>query len=206
MIIAVCLLLGGTAFAQSIPADSLGSYRRHAFHTLAAGDTVGAAELYKLLALGGDALSGYCLYEIYSKGEGVWNNPEEAEKWRSMAQEMMVGERQNSGRQQEIKTQHETPHSVEELLNQSGYLIEQGAMKKNSAIMLSIIGGVAGGTFTGLGMSLNAMGLIVVGGIIAGGCGVAALVLDIAGNRQIKHGGALLGRARITGTGITVSF
>ena len=77
----VCCLLWTAAFAQNIPADSLDTYRKEAHRMLIAGDTAGAVDFYKQLALSGDALSGYLLYELYSEGKGVPKDEHEAAKW-----------------------------------------------------------------------------------------------------------------------------
>ena len=89
----VCCLLWTAAFAQNIPAESLDTYRNNAYLMFMEGDTVKAVDLYKQLALSGDALSGYQLYDLYSQGKGVTKNLQEAEKWRSLAETTLIAQR-----------------------------------------------------------------------------------------------------------------
>lgn len=81
--ILVCFV-GLASYAQNIPADSLDYYRRSAHALLIDRRVDEAVDLYKRLALSGDALSGYQLHELYSQGERVQKDPVEAEKWRAL--------------------------------------------------------------------------------------------------------------------------
>lgn len=206
----VCCLLWTAAFAQNIPADSLDSYRKKAHQTLIAGDTAGAVDFYKQLALSGDALSGYQLYELYSQGKGVPKDEHEAAKWQELAQHNVALQTQRSRakvkREEEIRKYGADGPTLEELFHESGKLIEDGARKKNIAISVGLIGGVAGGVLLSVGMAEQSTFSTVVGGVLAGGCGIAAFVLDIVGNKQIRRGGELMRRVQIKGNGISVSF
>ncbi len=201
----VCCLLWTAVFAQNIPAESLDTYRNNAYLMFMEGDTVNAVDLYKQLAMSGDALSGYYLYEIYSKGEGTWKDPEEAERWRSLAQKLM-SEKTANPRPRQGEGRLDDSHQSLSLLRESGALIEQGAREKNIAIALYIIGGGAGGSLTAIGLYKQSTATTVFGGIFIGGFGIAALVMDILGNVHIKQGGELMRRVQIKGNGISVSF
>lgn len=206
----VCCLLWTAAFAQNIPADSLDSYRKEAHRMLIDQNTSEAVELYKRLTLSGDALSGYQLYELYSQGQGVPKDEAEAKKWQTMAQEILAKKTQQSRLGNTSSTKERSkpndPQSLEYPFDESGRLIAKGAMEHNSAIVVGLLGGTVGGVLTGVGISQQSTGAKIAGGIIAGGCGVAALVLTIVGNKHIKQGGELMRRVQIKGNGISVSF
>ncbi len=202
----VCCLVWTAAFAQNFPAESLNTYRDNAYQLFMAGDTAKAVDLYKQLVQSGDALSGYYLYEIYTKGEGAWKDPDEAERWRSLAQKLLSDKMANPRPRQGERNLNDSPQLLEDLLNESGTLIEQGAREKNIAIALCLIGGAAGGTLTSIGLYNQSTTVTVFGGVVIGGFGIAALVMDILGNKHIKQGGELMRRVKIKGNGISVSF
>lgn len=198
------------SYAQNIPADSLDYYRKSA-HRLLIDNRVGEAiELYKNLALSGDALSGYQLCEFYSQGKGVQKDPVEAEKWRAMAENIITEAYQKAHPKNcpndKIQQSSEKELTLDNVLNESGRLIELGAKEKNISYALGIGGGAVGGTLLIIGTAKNEQALTIVGGVIAGGFGIAALVLDIIGNKNIKRGGELMRRVQISGTGISVKF
>ena len=66
IVLILACFIGLTSFAQNIPTDSLEFYRRSAHVLLIDNKVDEAVALYKKLALRGDALSGYQLYELYS--------------------------------------------------------------------------------------------------------------------------------------------
>ena len=206
----VCCLFGTALFAQNIPADSLDYYRKAAHRMLIDKNTSEAVELYKRLTLSGDALSGYQLYELYSRGEVVPKDEAEANRWQAMAQEILTVKTQQSRLGNTSSTGSRSnpndPRSLEYPFDESGRLIAKGAREHNSAIVIGLLGGAVGGALTGVGVSQQSKGATIAGGIIAGGCGVAALVLTIVGNNHIKQGGELMRRVRITGSGVSVSF
>lgn len=212
LIIAVCCLFGAAAFAQNIPADSLDSYRKSAHQILIAGDTAGAVELYKQLALSGDALSGYQLYELYSQGKGVPKDAHEAAKWQELAQRNVALQAQRSRakvkREAEIERYGENGPTLEDLFHESGALIERGAEEKLASFIVIGAGGAAGGALLGLATrdANSGLGITIAGGAIMCACGVAAVVLNIVGNVHIKKGGELMRRVQIKGNGISVSF
>ena len=92
------------------------------------------------------------------------------------------------------------------MLNESGRLIEQGGREKNIAIAVGVAGGAVGGALVTGGMTQQSTPATVIGGIIAGGCGLAAFILEIVSNRHIKQGGEMMRRVKISGDGISVSF
>lgn len=198
--------MGFASFAQNIPADSLDFYRRSAHVLLIDHRVDEAVELYKKLALSGDALSGYQLYELYSQGKGVPKDPQEAEKWRSTADETLALKVQQSQAKAAEKQSEERPLTLQEVLNESGRLIERGGREKNTAIALGVAGGAVGGVLLTVGMTQQSIAADVAGGIIMGGCGIAAFVLEIVGNNHIRQGGELMRRVKISGNGISVSF
>ena len=200
----VCCLLWTAAFAQNIPAESLDTYRNNAYLMFMEGDTVKAVDLYKQLALSGDALSGYQLYDLYSQGKGVTKNPQEAEKWRSLAETTLIAQRAHAKAVERLF--EEKPLTFQEVLNESGRLIEQGGREKNIAIAVGVAGGAVGGALVTVGMTQQSTPATVIGGIIAGGCGLAAFILEIVSNRHIKQGGEMMRRVKISGDGISVSF
>ena len=210
----VCCLLWTAAFAQNIPADSLDSYRKKAHQTLIAGDTAGAVDFYKQLALSGDALSGYQLYELYSQGKGVPKDEHEAAKWQELAQHNVALQTQRSRakakREEEIRKYGEKGPSLEDLFHESGALIERGAKEKLASIIVIGAGGVAGGSLLGVGLATrdadSGLGLTIAGSAVMYACGVAAIVLNIVGNVHVKQGGELMRRVQIKGNGISVSF
>ena len=207
IVLILACFIGLTSFAQNIPADSLEFYRRSA-HVLFIDNKVDeAVAVYKKLALSGDALSGYQLYELYSQGKGVQKDPQEAERWSTLAQQI-IAQQQSRDKNQHTSNQPSENQllTLDDLLNESGSLIEKGALEKNTAIVTGIVGGVGGGVLLTVGTTQQSTFLTVVGGIVAGGCGLAALVLDIVGNKHIKQGGELMRRVRIEGTGISVKF
>jgi hypothetical protein len=207
IVLILACFIGLTSFAQNIPADSLEFYRRSAHVLLIDNKMDEAVALYKKLALSGDALSGYQLYELYSQGKGVQKDPQEAERWSTLAQQT-IAQQQSRDKNQHTSNQPSENQllTLDDLLNESGSLIEKGALEKNTAIVTGIIGGVGGGVLLTVGTTQQSTFLTVIGGIVAGGCGLAALVLDIVGNKHIKQGGELMRRVRIEGTGISVKF
>lgn len=207
IVLILACFIGLTSFAQNIPADSLEFYRRSAHVLLIDNKVDEAVALYKNLALSGDALSGYQLYELYSQGKGVQKDPQEAERWGTLAQQIIAHQQSRSKSQHDNNQPYENQSlTLENLLNESGSLIEKGAAEKNIAIATGIIGGVGGSVLLTVGMTQQSTVATVVGGIITGGCGLAALVLDIVGNKHIKQGGELMRRVQITGGGISVRF
>jgi len=198
--------IGLVSFAQNIPADSLDFYRRSAHVLLIEKKVDEAVELYKKLALSGDALSGYQLHELYSQGNGVPKDPQEAEKWRSLAEETLALKAQQAQAKAAEKKSEESPQTLEEVLNESGRLIERGGREKNTAIIVGLAGGAVGSALITVGMTQQSIAADVAGGIIMGGCGIAAFVLEIVGNNHIRQGGELMRRVKISGNGISVSF
>ncbi len=75
------LLIATTAFAQNIPAESFETYRELADSLYNAEQISQSLELYEKLALSGDALSAYELYEIYSQGFSVEKDLSIANRW-----------------------------------------------------------------------------------------------------------------------------
>ena len=210
----VCCLLWTGAFAQNIPADSLDSYRRNAHRMLIDGDTARAVDLYKQLALSGDALSGYQLYELYSEGKGVPKDEYEAAKWQELAQHNLAAKAKRAqakaAKEEEVRKYGENGPTLEDLFHESGALIERGAKEKLASFIVIGAGGMAGGSLLGVGLATrdanNGLGLTVAGGVIMYACGVAAVILNIVGNVHIKKGGELMRRVQIKGNGISVSF
>lgn len=202
--------VGLASYAQNIPADSLDYYRRSAHALLIDRRVDEAVELYKNLALSGDALSGYQLHELYSQGKGVQKDPVEAERWRALA-ETTIAKAYHETRPKHSQCNDNQPSpdrelTLDEVLNESGRLIELGAKEKNISYALGFGGGALGGALIGIGVSQQSQALTIVGGVITGGFGLAALVVDIIGNKHIKQGGDLMRRVRINGTGISVKF
>ena len=197
VLLSVCFV-GLASFAQNIPADSLDYYRKSAHGLFIENRMEEAIGLYKNLALSGDALSGYQLHVIYSQGQGVPKDPQEAKKWRSLAESIIAQQAQSKYAERLLTFQG--------VLNESGRLIELGGREKNTAILVGAAGGAVGGALVAVGMTQKAQAATVIGGIVAGGCGLAALILDIVGNKHIKQGGELMRRVKITGGGISVSF
>lgn len=203
----LCCLCATIAYAQNIPADSLDYYRKAAHRMYIDKDMSGAIDLYKKLVMSGDALSGYQLSEIYSQGQGVPKDEIEAKKWLSMAQEILAEkEHKSHTKPAEDRPCSNEPRSLEALFHESGTLIAKGAKEKNIALAVGLAGAATGGALAGIGATQQAHGAVIAGGIVAGGCGVAALVLAIVGNHHIKEGGELMRRVQITGDGITVKF
>lgn len=210
----VCCLLWTGAFAQNIPADSLDSYRRNAHRMLIDGDTARAVDLYKQLALSGDALSGYQLYELYSEGKGVPKDGYEAVKWQELAQQNLAAKAKRAqakaAKEEEVRKYGENGPTLEDLFHESGALIERGAKEKLASFIVIGAGGMAGGSLLGVGLATrdanNGLGLTVAGGVIMYACGVAAVILNIVGNVHVKKGGELMRRVQIKGNGISVSF
>ena len=206
----VCCLLWTAAFAQNIPADSLDTYRKEAHRMLIAGDTAGAVDFYKQLALSGDALSGYQLYELYSEGKGVPKDEHEAAKWQELAQHNLAAKAKRAqakaAKEEEVRKYGEKGPTLEDLFHESGALIERGAKEKLASFI--VIG--AGGTLLGVGLATrdadSGLGIAIAGSAIMYACGVAAVVLNIVGNVHIKQGGELMRRVQIKGNGISVSF
>ena len=207
--ILVCFV-GLASYAQTIPTDSLDFYRRSAHRLLIDNRVDEAVALYKNLALSGDALSGYQLHELYSQGERVQKDPVEAEKWRSLAQNIISEAYQKSRPKCQpsdgSRLSSDRELTLDEVLNESGRLIELGAKEKNISYALGIGGGAVGGALIGIGASQGSQALTIVGGVIAGGFGIAALVVDIIGNKHIKRGGEIMRRVRIDGAGISVKL
>jgi len=206
IVFVLACFMGYASFAQNIPADSLDFYRRSAHVLLIDHRVDEAVELYKKLALSGDALSGYQLYELYSQGKGVPKDPQEAEKWRSIAEETLALKVKQSQAKAAEKQSDESPHTLQEVLNESGRLIERGGREKNTAIIVGLAGGAVGGALITVGMFEGAPAASVAGGMITGGCVIAAFILEIVSNKHIKQGGELMRRVKITGEGISVSF
>ena len=210
----VCCLLWTAAFAQNIPADSLDTYRKEAHRMLIAGDTSGAVDFYKQLALSGDALSGYQLYELYSEGKGVPKDEHEAAKWQELAQHNLAAKAKRAqakaAKEEEVRKYGEKGPTLEDLFHESGALIERGAKEKLASIIVIGAGGAAGGTLLGVGLATrdadSGLGIAIAGSAIMYACGVAAVVLNILGNVHIKQGGELMRRVQIKGNGISVSF
>ena len=210
----VCCLLWTAAFAQNIPADSLDSYRKEAHRMLIAGDTAGAVDFYKQLALSGDALSGYQLYELYSEGKGVPKDEYEAVKWQEQAQHNLATKAKRvqvkAAKEEEIRKYGENGPTLEDLFHESGTLIEKGAKEKLASIIVIGAGCVAGGSLLGVGLATrnadSGLGLTIAGSAVMSACGVAAIVLNIVGNVHVKKGGELMRRVQIKGNGISVSF
>lgn len=204
----VCFI-GMVAFAQNIPTDSLEYYRNAAQMLLIENKVEEAVELYKKLAMNGDALSGHQLYELYSQGKGVQKNLRQAERWRSLAQ-ALTEKQQQSNYQFTQNTNNQTYSnqelSFEDLLHQSGGLIELGGKEKNIATAIGVLGGGVGGTLMGLGIRKSNQTLTIIGGAVSGGLGIAAIVLNVLGNKHIQQGGELMRKVRINGNGISVSF
>lgn len=208
----VCCLLWTAAFAQNIPADSLDSYRKEAHRMLIAGDTAGAVDFYKQLALSGDALSGYLLYELYSEGKGVPKDEHEAVKWQELAQQNLAAKAKRAqakaAKEEEIRKYGENGPTLEDLFHER--LIERGAKEKLASIIVIGAGGAAGGALLGAGLATrnanSSVGLTIAGSAVMYACGVAAIVLNIVGNVHIKQGGELMRRVQIKGNGISVSF
>ena len=206
----VCCLLWTAAFAQNIPADSLDTYRKEAHRMLIAGDTAGAVDFYKQLAMSGDALSGYQLYELYSEGKGVPKDEHEAAKWQELAQHNLAAKAKRAqakaAKEEEVRKYGEKGPTLEDLFHESGALIERGAKEKLASFI--VIG--AGGTLLGVGLATrdadSGLGIAIAGSAIMYACGVAAVVLNIVGNVHIKQGGELMRRVQIKGNGISVSF
>jgi len=177
-------------------------------------NTEGAIDLYKKLVLSGDALSGYQLYDIYSKGMGVQKDETEAQKWSSMAQKILETRTQQSHSTSSKSTENQDSanqeQTLESLLHESGALIERGAREKNAAIAVGLAGGGVGGIILGIGLikqtDNNGQGAIIAGGAIMGASAVAALVVNMIGNRHIKKGGELMRRVQFKGNGVSVSF
>jgi len=207
--ILVCFV-GLASYAQNIPADSLDYYRRAAHRLLIDNRVDEAVELYKNLALSGDALSGYQLHELYSQGKGVQKDPVEAERWRALA-ETTIAKAYHETRPKHNQSTDDQPSpdrelTLDEVLNESGRLIELGAKEKNISYALGLGGGALGGALIGIGVSQQSQTLTIVGGVITGGFGLAALVVDIIGNKHIKRGGEIMRRVRIDGAGISVKL
>jgi len=97
-------------------------------------------------------------------------------------------------------------YQLDQVLNTAGQLIEQGSRFKNNAIAVTLVGSVVGETLVLIGTYQQLDELVIAGGVITLGCGVAALVLDIVGNKKIKEGGRILSNVKFTGTGLSVSF
>ena len=153
----VCCLLWTAAFAQNIPADSLDTHRKEAHRMLIAGDTAGAVDFYKQLALSGDALSGYLLYELYSEGKGVPKDEHEAAKWQELAQHNLAAKAKRAqakaAKEEEVRKYGEKGPTLEDLFHESGALIERGAKEKLASIIVIGAGGAAGGTLLGVGLA-----------------------------------------------------
>ena len=178
------------------------------------GDTARAVDLYKQLALSGDALSGYQLYELYSEGKGVPKDEYEAAKWQELAQHNLAAKAKRAqakaAKEEEVRKYGENGPTLEDLFHESGALIERGAKEKLASFIVIGAGGMAGGSLLGVGLATrdanNGLGLTVAGGVIMYACGVAAVILNIVGNVHIKKGGELMRRVQIKGNGISVSF
>ena len=216
IVMAFCLI-GAAAVAQNIPADSLDYYRKAAHGLFIEKKMSEAVDLYKNLALSGDALSGYQLYELYSQGKGVPKDPQEAAKWRSIAEETLTlkvqASRQNANKTDKSQPESDKPQSLEELFHASGSLIEKGAREKNAALTVGLAGAGAGAVLIGIGLgrqseSMGADGdaAVIAGYVTASACAVVALIVNMVGNRHIKQGGELMRRVKISGNGISVSF
>ena len=217
IVLILACFTGIATIAQNIPADSLDYYRKTAHRLYIDNRMDEAVELYKKLALSGDALSGYQLHEIYSQGKGVPKDPQEAEKWRSTADETLALKFQQSRRSisKTDESQHESdePQSLEGLFHASGSLIEKGAREKNAAITVGLAGAGAGIVLIGIGsgrqaesMGNDGTGAVIAGYSIMGACAIAALVVNMVGNKHIKQGGELMRRVKISGEGVTVKF
>ena len=206
IVLILACFIGFTSFAQNIPTDSLEFYRRSAHVLLIDNKVDEAVALYKKLALSGDALSGYQLYELYSQGKGVQKDPQEAEKWSTLAQQIIAQQQSSKKQHANNQTYENQPLTLEDLLNKSGSLIEKGASEKNKALAIGLVGGVGGSVLITVGITKQSTFATIAGGIVTGGCGLAALILDIVGNKHIKQGGELMRRVQITGNGISVHF
>ena len=95
---------------------------------------------------------------------------------------------------------------LKNMLNKSGNLIESGARLKNHSITIAVVGSVAGGIMTGIGVYQNTPELYIPGAIVAGGCGIASFILNVIGNKRIKAGGRVLHKVQLSGNGVTVNF
>ena len=206
IVLILACFTGIATIAQNIPADSLDYYRKTAHRLYIENRMDEAVELYKKLALSGDALSGYQLHEIYSQGKGVPKDPQEAEKWRSTADETLALKVQESQAKAAEKQSEESPHTLQEVLNESGRLIEKGSKEKNAAIAVGVGGVAVGSALILVGMNQQSIAADVAGGVIVSGCGIAAFILEIVGNNHIRQGGELMRRVKISGNGVTVSF
>ena len=206
-LLSVCFI-ALASFAQNIPADSLDYYRKSAHRLFIENRMDEAVELYKNLALSGDALSGYQLHDLYSQGKGVPKDPQEAEKWRSLAESTLIAQQTKAKAKAKAAEQpfEEKPLSLQGVLNESGRLIELGGREKNTAILVGVAGGAVGGALIAVGITQGAQPATIAGEIIAGGCGIAAFILNFIGNKHIKQGGELMRRVKLTGDGISVSF
>ena len=201
LLLFISLLFATTVFAQDIPTDSFGTYRKVADSLFNIKQTSQSIELYERLAQSGDALSAYELYGIYSQGLSVEKDISIANKWLSLAQSI---EREKPSIQ--TKSEESDSLSFQQSLNYSGVLIEKGAQMKNAGIGLGIAGVLTGGIMSIVGGANMNTKLIIAGGAVAGGMGVIALIIDAMGNSYIKDGGKALKNIRFSGNGINFSF
>lgn len=91
-------------------------------------------------------------------------------------------------------------------------LLQQSAKYRSAALTTTLVGGLVGGGLIALGGAQSESTvshqspLPVLGGIVAGGCGIAALVCEILSIRFERRAGEELRKVTISANGITYHF
>lgn len=197
----ICFSLVSTAFAQDISSEDFTKFREQADSLFIKEQLSSSVELYKRLALSGDATSAYELFEIYSQGMGVDTDVSEAKKWLNLANSI---DERNAANKNDSDNSYNT--TLEEALNLSGELFERGAVRKNAAIVTGVTGGLTGGIMLIVGVSKGHNNLSIAGGCITAGLGIVAIILDAIGNSYIKDGSKILKNIQFEESGIKVKF
>ncbi len=105
-----------------------------------------------------------------------------------------------------IDTTNQMTYQLQNMLNKSGSLIEAGARLKNNSITIAVVGGIVGGTLTGIGAYKNMPEVYIPGAVVTGASGLAAFIINMIGNKRIKEGGRILRKVQLSGNGVTVNF
>lgn len=200
-------------FAQNIPTEKFEQYRTKADSLFRAEQYSEAINIYTQLAFSCDTMSCKQLQNIFSKGLYskdlvVEKDTILAKRWEQLVEtctrDRKIGTLRSNEKSEQVSSESE--NTIEHTLKKSGELIEWGGHLKNMSITFAAIGSVLGGTIAGIGSVNGASEFYVVGGVIAGGMGIAALIMDIMGNNKIKEGGRILRNVQLQGNGIKVTF
>ncbi len=204
ILLILCLSMGLATYAQTIPADSVKYYHSYAEELYKQKQYTPSIDLFKRLAISGDAGAAYKLYDIFTYGLGVTADQKKADEW-------LVIARENEQRAQQSAEPSGTPQAADlqklmSVMSESGEMIELGGMKKNLSVVVGVVGGVMGGVLIGVGASLGSTPLYIAGGVVSFGLGLASFILNIQGNNYIRKGGTIMRNVRVDGNGLSVNF